>query len=70
MARLKINSASSNTTFTIQITDMKGNEIQSMNARAENGPVEINTQSWAKGSYVVQVMNGQQSLGAQVLVVE
>ncbi len=70
LARLKINSTSSKTNFTIQITDMKGNEIQSMNARAENGPVEINTQSWAKGSYVVQVMNGQQSLGAQVLVVE
>jgi trimeric autotransporter adhesin len=70
LVRLKINSSALNQIFNIRISDMKGNEIQSMTARAESGPVQINTQSWAKGSYAVQVMNGQQSLGAQVLVVE
>ncbi len=70
LVMLKINSAVPNQIYTIQITDMMGSEIELMSVRSESEPVEISTESWAKGSYLVQVRSGKETLGTQILIVE
>jgi hypothetical protein len=67
---VKINAASSNQHYTIQIADMNGNVIKSLITSPDNTEIEISTVGWAKGSYLVHVADESKSIGARILVVE